>query len=523
MNESVLIVRAEKFLDGIRHKEIDTDNISDFKSFIEVYNYLTGNIDELQEFRETMEMKGYKTPYRALLKYGRGHAGDIRVEDMHDVTRHSQYFRMRASAKKNIIDRVKSSIASHKIAIGHLEESAMISCKSCGKRFRGHEISYIKSGRCICGFKDFEFHKNMEGVFRLDIIQYLPLSGEYMVRMSKLSPLGREAFRKIVRILKHQKRGIVKTVTLVVKALEDGRWVHKRVNIDVHEDINYERVIQKKYGSNARIEFLQFHRRRPAIINDKHVQTALSLAYVKFAEKFLSGIFDELLNQHLQNKKKMKIYDAALKTADEIAAQTKSHIKSREQIKEEKLSEILIDSHLMDEEGIMDEELKYDIQTKKNLEKSLSIEIPRTLILWDIIKYYLTTSYDRRSKYSGPFPNLRPNLDTGQLKAFEDFDELGIKILKGYGHEKIEYIPNIKEVIAKKFEIENKMKGLHIKMDSPAVGAAILNITDKLSIEKSADLFSVDPEEIKREKHKIETIGKPTSKKAKKFLEMIKS
>jgi len=48
-----------------------------------------------------------------------------------------------------------------------------------------------------------------------------------MVKMSELSPMGREAFRKIVRILKHEKRGIVKTLSLVIKVFEDERWVRK--------------------------------------------------------------------------------------------------------------------------------------------------------------------------------------------------------------------------------------------------------------------------------------------------------
>ena len=48
--------------------------------------------------------------------------------------------------------------------------------------------------------------------------------------------------------------------------------------------------------------------------------------------------------------------------------------------------------------------------------------IPITLISWDIIKYYLLTSYDRRTTYSGPFPYLRYNLDRNQIKVFQDFD-----------------------------------------------------------------------------------------------------
>ena len=114
------------------------------------------------------------------------------------------------------------------------------------------------------------------------------------------------------------------------------------------------------------------------------------------------------------------------------------------------------------------------------------------MILWDILKCYLSTSYDRRSKYSGPFPNLRPNLDINQIKAFEDFDEGVVRILKNFMHENIEYMKDIKNLLSKKFEMENKMKGLHVKTNSNAAGAALLNTAGNLPIDVAARVFSVE-------------------------------
>ncbi len=522
MNESVLIARAEKFLDKIKRQRIQVEELRDFESFITVYHYLKENLDELYELRDTMEIKGYKAPYRSLIRSSRSSITELKAEEMHDVSRQTQYFRMKAAAKKNILDRVKSSIASHKIAIGHLEEFAIITCSACKKKFKRHEIEFVESGTCNCGATDLILEKNDHGVYRVGTLKYLPLSGEYMVRMSDLSPMGREAFRSIVRVLKHEKRGIVKTVSLVVKVLEDGRWIRKRVNMDMDDEMNYEREIRKKYGRNARIEFLQFHRKKPAIINDKQVQTALSIAYVKFAKEIVDGILDNVMDKFLKNRNNVEIYDNALKKASDIAGSITSDIEDEEDIKNEKLNEILKENNLMDANDIINRQLERDLQTRNRIKRKLFVEVPRVFILWDIVRYYLTTSYDRRNKYSGPFPNLRPNLDTNQLKAFVDFDKQVVGILKEYTDEKIEYIEDMKEVIAKKFEIENKIKGLHVKSNPPAVGAAILNITGKLSIEVASDIFSVDPGNVKAEKEKIETFGKPTSKRAQKFLEMIK-
>ena len=66
------------------------------------------------------------------------------------------------------------------------------------------------------------------------------------------------------------------------------------------------------------------------------------------------------------------------------------------------------------------------------------------------------------------------------------------------------------------------MKGLHVKTNSNAAGAVLLNTTGNLSIEAAANVFSVDIEDVKVEMNKFETFGKPQTKKAKKFLEMIK-
>jgi hypothetical protein len=59
-------------------------------------------------------------------------------------------------------------------------------------------------------------------------------------------------------------------------------------------------------------------------------------------------------------------------------------------------------------------------------------------------------------------------------------------------------------------------------MNTPAVGAVILHNIGKLSIEESSQIFSLTTEEVICEKDKIQTFQKPVTRKAQKFLEMIK-
>jgi len=521
MNESVLIGRSERFLDQIKREKISISDIQDAEEFLELYTYLKSNMDTLQDMRENMEMKGYTAPYRSISKYGRPlPAGEMKAEDMYDISRHSQYFRMNAAAKKNILDRVKSAMSSHRVAIGHLEEFATIECESCHHKYRGHELSLLTPKKCQCGENHLKLHINQEGVYRLEIIPYLPLSGDYMVKLSQLSPRSRKAFRSMVRILKQEKRGIVKTVSLVIKVLEDGRWVRKRVTLDADEEANYEKEIRNQYGSNARIELMQFHRKKPSIINDKQVQTALSLGYVKHAENQILQFLPDLLEKSLQDKGKVEIYqealDAAIKKANKLDTG-----EDPETLKKIFLNQELGEKGLLDSEGVLLENVQKDLDAKDMMEKSLFQEIPRIYILWDLLHYYLTTSYDRRNKYSGPFPYLRPGLDTNQIKAFQDFQVEVVKIIQEYLEEKIEYIPHMAKVLSGKFSVEKKMKGLHMPM-GPALGAAVLSSKGGLSVDKTALMFSVNPKDVEKEKENLETLQKPVSSKAKRFMEMMK-
>lgn len=516
MNESVLIGGAEKFLAQI--PGFDGELAGDVNSFLESYSQLRDNLDTLYEFRDNMELKGYKAPYRSL-KYGKVQSSEMKMDDLYDVSRHSQFFRMRAAAKKNILDRVKSAIASHKVALGHLEEYAVVTCSACQARYRGHELGKLHQDRCECGSQNLTINLNNDGIHRLGILKYLPLSGDYMVKMSKLSPLGREAFRSLVRILKQEKRGIVKTLSMVIKVMEDGRWVRKRVNIDTQEELNYERKIRETYGNNARIEFMQFHRKRPAIINDKQVQTALALGYVGYSESLGKSLLPPLFQKNLKNEDTLLIYDASFKKAEELAKVQKEW-EEEGNLQEDLLLEILQEEGLADDEGQMDEVLKDDLQLRDELQKEIFLKIPQALILWDMMRYYLSTSYDRRSKHSGPFPYLRPSLDINQLKAFQEYPSNLANIMKDTLNENIEFLPDMDKIISFKFSMEKKTHGLHIKMD-PAMGAAILNIKGQVAISRAAQIFRVKPQDVKKQKSNLITLQKPTTRKAQKFLELV--
>jgi len=521
MEEPALIAKSEKFLETIKAKKINIDDIIKPESFMKTYLYLRSNLRLLQKMKEKMELKGFKSPYRSVAIYGPP-IKEMKVEDLHDIRRQTQYFRMRASIRKNILDRVNSAISSHKIALGHLEEYSLLTCKRCGKTFRINELSEnrLKNFKCECGFK-LELKFDKRAVKRPEIIPYLPLSGDYMVKISQLSPWARESFKEIIGLLKNERRGVITSATMIVKILESGRWIRKKITIENIDNIDYEKKVKEEYGPHARIEFIQFHRKKSTIINDRHIRTALALGYCGFAQDLIAKIEDDIFNRTLKNPQKVKKYDKILKEARRYSPPFIRESKELEEIREKRLEELLIQEGLADKNGKLKSELRADLKSRDSIIKDIFSKIPATLILWDIICYYLTTSYDRRSKYAGPFPGLGPVLDRRQAETFNRMDKEAIRLLREYG-EKIFYIENPQRLLLKKFEIEERIKGLHMKIDPKAFGAALVSLESDVDEETCASVFSVTLDQLKREKENIKTLGRPSTDKARLFMEMIK-
>ena len=116
---------------------------------------------------------------------------------------------------------------------------------------------------------------------------------------------------------------------------------------------------------------------------------------------------------------------------------------------------------------------------------------------------------------------LRPTLDSNQIKVFDRVFSKDIIQLLHDNDENIAIIENMKECIQYKQDLENKRKNLHLKSNPAACGAVVLNKKSNISLNKAADLLYVDYEEASKEKVELNRIEKPSTKKAKKFLELI--
>ncbi|MDL2270626.1 DUF530 domain-containing protein [Methanobrevibacter sp. OttesenSCG-928-I08] len=514
--------KSEKFLNKIASDELNFENIEDFETFKSIYFTLCDNLDNLLDMRNIMDSQGYTSPFRSLTKYGVNAVEEVTIEERGEVSRHNQYFRMKAIAKKNVLERVISAIDAHKIAIGNLEEYGNIKCNHCYKTYRINDYK-DNNERCTCNSSSFSFKVNNDRTYRVEILPYLPLSGNYMVLMTNLSKWGRNAFKKVLKVLKQERRGVVKTISLVIKYKDkNNRIIRKDINMDSEFVDNYEEEVRRQYGKNVRIEVLRFHRTKPAIINDKHARSALALAYTRFAEKIAVDIKDDLLKKNIADFKRLTKYDSIY---EEIYSEKPSFIDNDDDLNEWRkvnFNKELKKHNYVDKFDNIKRSLKRDLKTRENIEKTIFTNIPQTLIMWDIFKYYLTTSYDRRKRFSGPFPYIRVELDRQQRSVFQGSYKKVIEAIDEGTQEKILDLDNMDLILYEKFSLEKLIKNSNMKINYPALGAALVSLNSDIDIEDISNAFDVNVSKIKKELKNIETLKRPKSKKSKKFLEMIK-
>jgi hypothetical protein len=524
MPESVLVNKAETFLKEISNDQIIIDDIEDFEVFKNLYFKLDDRLNHLQKLKDDMDVQGYTTPFTSLSKYGTKTVAEVAADEIRETSRHNQIFRMKANAKKNILDRVKSAIDSHMIALGNLEQFGYVKCNSCYEKYSMDEFKDM-GGECSCKSKSFSFRVNKDLTHRIDIIPYLPLSGNYMVLRGELSHYTRESLKQVMNILKQERKGMVKTISLVIRFKDDNnRLIRKNITLESEYVDNYEAEVRRRYGRNVRIEALKLNRTKPAIIDDKHARTALALAYVGYAQKIISEIEDDILKRNLTDFKRINKHDEILKEFenqrpdfidkydhDAIEAWRKSEIEKR-----------FRSLNYLDRHGNMTRSLRRDLKVRENIYRNIFKNIAYTLIVWDMFRYYMTTSNNARKINLGPFPYIRVELDREQRKVFQTTYTKVIEILNDFTDIKIIPIPEMDLLLYEKFKFEREIHSSHIKFNHVALGAALISENSDVELESISNAFNINESRIRKEIKHIDKIKNPKSDKSKEFLDLIK-
>ncbi|WP_407416228.1 DUF530 family protein, partial [Methanobrevibacter sp.] len=304
----------------------------------------------------------------------------------------------------------------------------------------------------------------------------------------------------------------------------NNRWMRKRTTFDSEFVNNYEEELRKSYGKDVRIEKLEFHRTKPAIIDDNHARTSLALGYVRYAEDIINNICDDIFKRKLSDFKRINTYDKinhkySNYTPNFIDAFDTSEI---ERWRENKINEKLMEFRYLNRHGELNRSLKRDLKTRDTIEKTIFENIAPALISWDIFRYYLTTSVSNRKVSTSPFPYIRVELDRQQRKVFSKRFPKVTDILNQFSDIKILDVEEKDLILYEKFKFEKQMKNLKIKVNHPALGAAHLYLNSDIDMESISNAFYVNESKIKKEIKNIEYIKNPKTDKSKKFLDLVK-
>lgn len=524
MQESVLVNKAESYLKEISNDPIVLDDIEDFENFKSLYFKLDDRLNKLQGFKDDMDAQGYTTPFTSLNKYGTKAVAEVAIDEMGESSRHNQIFRMKANAKKNILDRVKSSIDSHRIALGNLEQFGYVKCNSCYKKYSMSEYKQ-NEGKCSCGCEAFTFKVNKEATHRIEIIPHLPLSGNYMVLRSELSPYGRESLKQVLSILKQERKGVVKTISLVIRFRDKNkRLIRKNITLDSEFVNNYEEEVRRQYGRNVRIEALRFHRTKPAVIDDKHARTALALGYVKYAEEIIDEIKDEILKRKLSDFKRINKYDEIIEEYKNVTPDfiDQYDLDAIEAWRKAQIEDNFKKLGYMDKFGNVTRSLRRDLKVRENIYKNTLKNVATALITWDIFKYYMTNSNNSRKIDIGPFPYIRVELDREQRKVFQITYNNVIQTLTDYTDIKMIPVNEMDLLLYEKFKFEKEIRNSNIKFNHVALGAALISQNSDIELSEISNAFNINESRVKKEIKNIDSIKNPKSDKSKKFLDLIK-
>jgi Zn-finger domain-containing protein len=346
-----------------------------------------------------------------------------------------------------------------------------------------------------------------------------------MVLRNELSSYGRESLKQVFNILKQERKGVVKTISMRIRFRDKNkRLIRRNISLGSEYVNNYDEEVRRRYGREVRIESLRFNRTKPAIIDDNHARMALAIGYVKYGEEIIESIKDEILKRRLTDFKRINKYDEITNTYKNASPEfiDQNDIDEIEDWRKAQIEDSFRKLGYIDKFGNLTRSLKRDLKIRENIYRNTLKNIASALIIWDIFKYYMTTSNNSRKHDIGPFPYIRIELDREQRKVFQASYTNVIETLNSYTDIKIIPIPEMDLLLYEKFKFEKEIRSINIKFNHVALGAALINLNSDIELSKISNAFNINESRVKKEIEHIDTIKNPKSDKLKRFNELIK-
>lgn len=267
--------------------EFDVDRLQKDRNYLfETYRTLMADVKQLETIRDAIEFRGgiYAPPSPSTVSPYPHRYSRWEEKPSSEVGYLMHYAKIRSgqiSAVKAAIDRLRAALAAHRIAINNLVEYCAAVCQICGKVVRGKvACEVIGTKECpSCGSANLLPIINKAGIFRLELIPQLPLSGDYMKRLVQMPSYGRATYTRIIRYLRERVGRSTKFLLVTARVQVGERIVRRHIRLS-GEIEEAETVVRERFGPNARIESIRYRRTQPVLINDRYTRICIALAYV---------------------------------------------------------------------------------------------------------------------------------------------------------------------------------------------------------------------------------------------------
>ncbi len=370
MDSSLLIKESLEYLDNLSkfneelNKKLNKKKI-DNSIKNELLNKMKDNLKVLEDLKNKMELQGFDTPYIGVGKLKGG--GD--ESDIYEIKSYTSYLRRMVSEKKNVLERVKYSIISHKIGISHLDEK----------------------------YGNYKLVKN------------LLYSGNYGEELTNIPSIYSKAYKKLMNIFNKEGKPIVKSTTLDIRYKDKNNRIRfKRIKV---EGEDYDEYVREKYG-DAQIINLKKNFGKNKLLNDSYVKKTLSLSYLKSCIDEIDKKVEEELKNKL-SKEEMDLLNNYKKIISNYEKEDVNDgimdIRLIDEIKYKKLELIKkLESLNYYKDGKPTEQLKKVLDTEKEILEQIPYEVAVKYLSQDMFNFYIHHSYDERSRLN-TFPSILLN------------------------------------------------------------------------------------------------------------------
>ncbi|VVB57300.1 Uncharacterised protein [uncultured archaeon] len=225
MSDSLrLVAEVNGFLDSIDEQgRIDADRVP-----------------QLEAYKAEMLERGFGAPFLAMVAQARAELEDETADDMKDRSRQLKRLRYVASLKKFTLNRLRVSLAAHRLAQA-MQESG-----------------------------------------RANMAEYLPRGGSYVKALSDGGEMAAEAYHYLMSLFL-PRRFSISAASAVIKAVSGGQEEHKEVDLSNSEDAAHD--LKELLGKTKGVREIAIAQKPKGLIRNHSTRVALFTAAAVGAEK----------------------------------------------------------------------------------------------------------------------------------------------------------------------------------------------------------------------------------------------